>query len=82
MNQNFSDKASLSSVCRGLRFGMDNLQIAFDASEHHREKYQLQVKALHEAVKALECAYGGLPGQDKFKELLALCREQGKTNQP
>jgi len=93
MNQDFSDDSAGSAAIRlnlepyhqriyELETQVNNLGEGYINSDRLRTEYQLQVETLHKAVRALECASHGSPTQDRFRELLALCSEQRKTNQP
>ena len=61
---------------------LNHIEQAYINSDRLRTEYQLQVEALHEAVKALETTKGRYHTQKAFEALTALCGEQTKTNQP
>lgn len=93
MNQDFSDDTAFSGTIRlnlepyhqriyELEGRLHHVEQAYINADRLRTEYQLQVEVLHDAVRELECASGGSPTQDRFRELLALCAEQRKTNQP
>lgn len=64
-----------------LTKSLANMEEAFINADRLRITYQLQVEALHDAVKAFEDARGRFHTQKAAENLLALAHEQKKANQ-
>ena len=64
-----------------LTKSLANMEEAFINADRLRTTYQLQVEALHDAVKDFEDARGRYHTQKAVERLLAIVHEQRKANQ-
>lgn len=60
---------------------INHIEQAYIATDKLRMEYQLEIEALHDAVRALERCGGGTPSLNLFRELVDLVNKQRKTNQ-